>query len=299
MNNEKIRLSKTDNYWIYVLSSTNVQEFWGYDEPFFVIPDDDSIEIKDFKKGDIIIFLLTKKGGHCFIGFVQLNSKAIKNVKGKVKIFKDSQLNTYYVPLCFKMLCDNTKLSVVFGALNFEDYDKGKFTKTHIKKCIVITPIAREYGKAIVKYVINANCEDINVQSDTTPMLTSTDEDEDDEEVSGPMIPIMVKPCKKYNILEEEDQIKYFVDHYKECRKCSCTNNNNIELGSVIIGGCNYEYYEIKEEKHAYFDPALTSYFADEKYEPIDGLERPFVRIMYVNNNHDLYQDHLFVCWAI
>ena len=78
---------------------------------------------------------------------------------------------------------------------------------------------------------------------------------------------------------------------------CDITNNNNKELCS-IIDDSRVEFIEIKDEKHGYFNPALEAYFNLRKYEPIGAKEYPFVRVMYINNDHEIYNKCILIAWC-
>lgn len=110
-------------------------------------------------------------------------------------------------------------------------------------------------------------------------------------------IPIIIAPCENFK-LPNKNRTIYFIKHFKACDKCDITNNNNRELCS-IIDNATIELLEITDEKHAYFDPALDSYFKLKKFEPMGGTNNyPFIRIMYINNDHDIYNKCIFVTWC-
>lgn len=356
MDLDRISLSSKDNYWLYILNEHNVNEFTRYDKPYFTLPDEIWPINENIKLGDIIIFISTNK--HCsnFVGCVQLNSKVILNKNGKIKIFKDAQLNSNYVLLKFRLLCnDPVKLNTVLKHLNTKDEGfttVAKFTHNYIKKHIIICPFPSNNGKLIIKYLIQLNNESNNDDSEeakptkiftkqtkkkiglnktTTESSNSskknvkkvknvkkrqsssdsdsyeltgsetnsrTNSEEEEQEEEKGLIPIMIIPCQDFNIDPSKNKIKYFTDHYKSCIDCVITNNNDIELGSVI-NNCSLEFHEITEERNSLFNPALDQYFSGNKYEPIESLEHPFVRILYINNDHDIYDKCIMICWII
>lgn len=120
------------------------------------------------------------------------------------------------------------------------------------------------------------------------------EEEEEKKEIKPGYIPIMVIPCKEFG-LPEKNKEKYFVTHLRSCRKCDTTNNNDgLELIPILEGN-NIEIYELTEEKHYYFDPALESYYCLENYEPPDLVVKPFARIIYINNGDEIYDKCLLV----
>ena len=101
-------------------------------------------------------------------------------------------------------------------------------------------------------------------------------------------VPIMIVPCSNFQF-PKNNREKYFVTHYKTCKKCEVINNNeNTEL-IPILNQNNIEIFELTEDKHYYFEPALEAYFSLSNYEPADIVVRPFVRVIYVNNKHEDY----------
>jgi hypothetical protein len=326
MNLDKLNLTKYDKYWLYILNSNNVNDFLNYDKPYFTIPNNEYIQNEEFKSGDIIILIMSKKICYNFIGFVQINDKVVINNK-KIKIFKDALLNANYVPLKFRMLCiGDIKLSNVLKELKIktpEFTNSTKFISKFAKKHIIMSALPATEGKQIIKHLIklkeeaeqSSNSSDdstsdtntidteTTLDTNTSDKNTSDDEssehssEESKEEEKG-LIPIMIIPCSNFNIGQAKNKITYFVDHYKGCTKCEVTNNNKMELNS-IINACNFEFHEIKEEKHAYFNPALEQYIFGMNYEPIDSLDYPFVRIIYINNNHLIYNKCILIAWII
>lgn len=124
-------------------------------------------------------------------------------------------------------------------------------------------------------------------------------EEEEYEEIEDDpngYIPILIIPCKDFKF-PNTNKDKYFIEHYKTCNKCDITDNNTRGLSS-IIDHATVEFYEITDKKHAFFLPTLDSYYALKKFEPF-GIEMyPFVRILYINNGHYLYDKCIFVVWC-
>lgn len=312
MNNEKIILNKSDNYWIYALGESNVNEFRAYDGPYFVLPNTIFVDYTTFKPGDIIIFVTTHNKTYVFIGFIQIGGKITNNRIKNIRIFKDTNLNTNYVSLKFRLFCHNdVKISDTLKAINVEEMKDNKiFISKYINKREMMKSIPIIYGKSIVKYLIQCNIPqledtktttpDISAKSSSSTTTTETNEKEEEEEtiVNNGMIPIIICPCDNYDICNSKNKIQYFINHYKTCQKCNVTNNNDIELGS-IIDKCKFDFHNIIDKKHAYIDPPLSCYFGDQQHEPIDFTDRPFMRVVYINNGHDVYDKCIVISWII
>ena len=117
-----------------------------------------------------------------------------------------------------------------------------------------------------------------------------------DEEISNnAFIPIIIVPCNLFKFPKKNKE-KYFSLHYKTCNLCDVTNNNNRELCS-LIDKAFIEIFELEEDEHLYFDEALEYYFMAKKYEPADIKKLPFIRVIYINNGHDIYNKCLLVTW--
>lgn len=316
MNLNKLSLTKNDRYWLYVLNGSNIGDFINYDKPHFTIPNNEFIRNDEFQIGDIIILILSNKKCYNFIGFIQLSSMLINNKNNKVKIFKDSILNANYVTLKFRLICkNNVKLNDVLKSLQIKNEaftTNSKFISKYAKKHVVMSELPPIEGKQIIKHLIMLNEKDDeddedendndNEENDTqTQTPTDTDETNEtkEEEIREKgMIPIMIIPCPEFNIDSQKNKTKYFVDHYKKCYKCDVINNNNIEL-HTIINDCKFDFQEIKEVKNAYFNPPLDQYNFGMNYEPFDNEDFPFVRIVYINNGHQVYNKCVMVCWII
>jgi hypothetical protein len=134
---------------------------------------------------------------------------------------------------------------------------------------------------------------------------SSDDESSDDESSDEThnnnrgFIPIMVIPCKDFKIekIDEKNRGDAFMNHYKKCNKCEVTNNNNRELCS-IVDKAKIDFFDLETEKHAFFNPALDCYFGMEKYEVLGATQFPFIRVVYINNKHALYDQCILITWC-
>jgi len=143
-----------------------------------------------------------------------------------------------------------------------------------------------------------SDSESYNYNSNSKSNSESSSEESEDELEDDPngYIPIMIVPCDDFKIPNLNEDM-YIVNHYKTCKKCDVTNNNDKELCS-ILNHANIEFIEITDEKHAYFDPALEAYYKLKKFEPMGAENHPFVRLVYINNDHDIYNNCLLVTWC-
>ncbi len=333
MDLNHISLRITNNYWMYVLNSHSITDFKNYSKPYFVIPNNENIKNEDIKAGDIIIMIVQEAMCYKFIGFVQINSVPEKNKK--IKIFRDINLNFECVSLNFRLICNESrKLSLILKQLNIQEKEfktGAEFTKKFAKKHFIMCSFPSRHGRLLVKLLISLNNTDSNSDNESIPedspikkiktiktktkksikkkpvsSSSSATKESNDESIEGTesdtielgMIPVMMIPCPNFNIVDAKNNVQYFIDHYKSCNKCSYTNNNNIELGAVIDKS-NFEYHEITESFHEYFNSALDCYSLGQKYEPINHAEIPFVRLLYINNEHDFYDNCLLICWII
>ncbi len=130
---------------------------------------------------------------------------------------------------------------------------------------------------------------DSNSDSESEP------EPEDDDGTDG-YIPILIVPCRGFSLPSTEME-EYFIAHYRSCNICDITNNNNTEL-SALFDKSNIEVLNVTESKHAYLNPALESYHDMEKIKPICAENGPFIRVVFINNKHLLYNKCLLVIWT-
>lgn len=324
MNNDKIVLNNHDNYWIYTLGETNINEFKTYEGPYFTLPNIIFVNYDTFKIGDIIIFVSTYNKVYIFVGFIQLNSKVLNNKTKKIRIFKDNNLNINYVALKFRLICQNIiKINEALKTLKINEIsDCRKFGK-YIDKREIMKSIPFDFGKQIVKYLAKCNHPQLDDVKSTNSTISSnssvnnndTDTENDNnntetniepnnnetnntEPIQTGMIPVIICPCNNFDICNSKNKIHYFVDHYKTCNKCNVTNNNDIELGS-IINNCSFDFHNVTDNKSVYVDPPLTCYFSDLPHEPVDYKKKPFIRIAYINNGHRIYDKCIIISWII
>jgi len=184
------------------------------------------------------------------------------------------------------------------------DIESDNETKINKKKASAKT---LDFIKKLKKknIIVDDNFEDNNDNDDISLITTSDDSGSNEDNLSdnktnddnnnNGFIPIMIVPCQNYDKKLLLKNKNYFVNHYKSCHKCDITNNNNIELGS-IIDNAKIETIEIKNDKHGYFNPVLDAYLKLQNYDPIGCDEDgSFIRVIYINNDHDIYDKCLLI----
>lgn len=314
----KLNITKNSRFWLYVLSKnycTDITKNCDINVGFF--------ENKDIDKEDVIMLYCKDGSRNGFLGILQLLEKP-KLSNGTIKIFKDNNFNRFYSKLKYKkMFGDLIKPNEILNSLQTEVAgfkSVASFRSKFLKNLNTIIKIEL-YGKKIIDKLIevsNSNDEISKQGNDSEEIIYSEEESKsdnvsDEEEESkcdsasndekeesenddtNGLIPIMIEPCKNFEW--SNDRVKYFVEHYKNCKKCKVTNNNDRELCS-IIDEAKIEVVEIDEEEHGYFNPVLENYYALKKCEPLGATEYPFVRVSYINNDHDIYNKCLLVSWC-
>jgi len=129
---------------------------------------------------------------------------------------------------------------------------------------------------------------------------TDNHESDDEQPESGDPegeIPILIVKCESFKWPSSANQcIDYFVDHYKTCKECEISDNNNIQI-SRILDDANIEYYVCKKLKDAYFEIPLQYYHELLTHDPINRTTRPFIRITRIENGHEIYQGCILITW--
>jgi predicted nucleic-acid-binding Zn-ribbon protein len=328
--NEKIKISSKTNYHIYVLRESDCNLLMKNKNCYISF----FVKNQNMKKKDVIILYQKQRMKNGFYGIVQLREDLKYNEK-KIKVFSDLNMNRFYARVCYRsQFTELINPEIVVHALSsgatgfknvtsfkqkyvgkinasieFELHGKKIMTQLLIKDEELIlmteTESQQETEEAETE---EAETEEAEIEekkpkkkkpkskskSKSKPKPKEEDVDEVEEIVEQKCIPIMVVPCKtfKFPEISRED---YFVKHYKSCKKCETTNNNDgLEIISLLEEN-NIEIYELNDYKHYYFDPALDAYYSSDFYEPPDLMIKPFVRVIYINNKHDVYNKCLLI----
>lgn len=142
---------------------------------------------------------------------------------------------------------------------------------------------------------------------------------EESSENDDGFIPILLIPCNdfKWDKMSE----KYFKKHYKLCKNCEKTNNNNnIDIG-YFLDDAEIEIIDVTGEKNIDLTLTMNAYDSLSNYSPEESNEtesieetinsseelseyteesddnQPFIQIIKVDNNHYLYDKCLFISW--
>lgn len=171
-----------------------------------------------------------------------------------------------------------------------------KKTKNNVNKIVSINKkLLKKNNIKLIDDIKNSDDDTISISSSNKELELSDNLELESEKNNKGLIPILIVPCDNFKF-PIKDQKKYFKNHYLNCNNCDITNNNNLELSSVI-DDAYIEIVTIIDEKDPYFDPPLESYFRLENYEPMDLKSNPFIRVSYINNGNKLYDKCLLVSW--
>jgi hypothetical protein len=148
--------------------------------------------------------------------------------------------------------------------------------------------------------------------------VTKSKELEESSENEDGFIPILIIPCNDFKWKKMSE--KYFIKHYKLCKNCEKTNNNNTDIG-YFLNDAKIEIVDIVKEKNLDLTLAMNAYDSLTNYSPEESNEtesieetinsseelseytedsedaKPFIQIIKVNNNHYLYDKCLFISW--
>ena len=83
------------------------------------------------------------------------------------------------------------------------------------------------------------------------------------------------------------------------CKDCEMYNNNNNTEITSIINVAKIEMIKITDSKNKYLDAALESYYAVANHVPLSVKKYPFIRILKIDNNHEVYNGCLLMSWII
>jgi hypothetical protein len=323
--NEKIKISSKTNYHIYILKENDcnlIMKNKDYYISFFVK--------NNIKKKDVVILYQKQRMKNGFYGIVQLKNDPKYN-ESKIKVFPDRNMNRYYTKVCFRsQFTELINPEVVIHSLSSDAIgfkNVTSFKQKYVGKINALVEL-QLYGKKIMTQLLIKDEELIQItetetesrKDDESEEESEEEEEEEEEEdeseeeikevkpkkkekskpkskeeiVEQGCIPIMVVPCKNFKFPEISREA-YFVNHYKSCSNCETTNNNDgLEIISILEQN-NIEIYELNDYKHYYFDPALDAYYSSEIYEPPDLVIKPFARVIYINNEHDIYDKCLMI----
>lgn len=314
-----MEFTKNNKLWIYILSKKTYDDYSKTNFKYISHIDNPGIS-----KSDIILIYLKNRKSSGFSAILKLNSDFKLNNQ-KIKIFRDDNLNLYYSDIGDKIIFPKP----VRAAILF-DKNQLKFFQTRYLKDINIINKFDNQADILNKLLDIHKNPNTKIQSDKKPIKkpknpnprisdnTSSDSqsdnnsenpdifiknsenisDQESEDEFG-YIPILILPCNSLELpkIPDINKKKYFITHYQTCQSCDIINNNNGELSS-IIQEADFEFMEITQKNNAYLDIPLESYLALKKYEPLDSKSKKYIRVLYINNSHELYNGCYLITWS-
>ena len=126
--------------------------------------------------------------------------------------------------------------------------------------------------------------------------------EEDEVDNSNMRIPIMLILCNRYINPKTVDKIKYFKEHFKKCKMCNITNNNNSELSTIIDSKDIYMINIDGETKEAYenqdlYESALIAYHELKVFKVFDD-KRVGMKILNIGNYDPVYMKCFLIIWS-
>jgi hypothetical protein len=131
----------------------------------------------------------------------------------------------------------------------------------------------------------------------------------DDKKIKG-NIPILIIPCRDFELPEGDDgeviinnktedeilKCKYIKKHYKTCKDCDVTNNNNFDFNYIMNKFNKMYYYEIKATSYKYRDlkeayQSMQGVFIDKD----DEIEEDSLNIYNIIDENSYYNNCLFI----
>jgi len=118
-----------------------------------------------------------------------------------------------------------------------------------------------------------------------------------DDDTKYCMIPIMVRPCSifKQELKTIKNKKKHFFNHYKECDRCTVTNNNNYSFNGMVKRSI-IEYITVKTLTKD-FKQAYQAYNSVSKHIEIDK-KGPYIRVYDIKIPNYLHKGNLLISWV-
>jgi len=289
--------------WIYCLPPNRWNEmirncvcsFLGSFESSYDIKQDDIILIYNIgNKGE-----KTKKG---FLCICQVASPIIKNQTDKIKVFDDLRLNKYILQIDIQL--EFEKMIPIYDI--FDEIKEDKTIESFRKKYLddIFTYVKVEGYDNLIKVLKkydNKNKKQIKRKKEKLEEEKQEKEEkikqkeekleekklekkqekikENDKEL---IVPILLEPCDKLTYDNVKQNIKFLTQHYKKCRKCKITNNNEFDMYGYMIGKvirCKIDD-NIEDD-----DKLLIAYATGQGYSEF----RDTINVLYINNPSNFY----------
>lgn len=320
---EEITILPNTKYWVYVLQNNH----WEHLSELFK---KNKFYISSFKNYSIkendIIFVYQKHRSTLKIGFVaicQTSTKMIFNEKNKIKIFKDMNMNRYFVELGIVLpFNDPYRMSTIEKHLGKnDDFRTSSFRNDHLKEASAFSEINKDIGRNLLKILVelsdeappetsndNIDSYDENEESEESELseLSEQDNTESDDNISDDdeilvvdgHIPIMMIPCQEFEWNKDSEvTIENFKTHYKNCSKCQKTDNNDVSFLPVLESS---EIYckEIKKDEE--IEEYVDCYHELRKYMfklADEDKQYSHVYLFRINHRGDTYHKCILIIW--
>lgn len=316
---DEIAIYPTTKYWIYVLNNAYSPKLLdSFKKHQYYLSSHKNYNINE----NDIIFIYQKNStihsNNGFIGLCQVSSKMIPN-GGGIKIFKDANMNKYFVELSFVLLFDKLLAMKNVGSSLIEhdnNFNINSFKTKYLRDFSVFKEL-KKYGKEFVQIFVEL--DDLNNYPDDKISLSSVESiasvasvasvasiasiasavstDSIVKKITG-NIPILMIPCKKMRWYDcNESTIKSFKKHYLHCKKCEKIDNNEISFSFAID---RREIYCSKLKKYKLIDKLISLYQNLENYKFILHDDDMFYEHIYLykirNKDHD-YNGCILIVW--
>jgi hypothetical protein len=271
------------NFWLYIIEHNYFNEFNKTNKKAIT-----TYNYVELMKNDTII--IYKKGSSSgFIGYCNASSHLKKRSK---KIFSNNNLNKFSVNISrLKIFDKQIKNKSVFEEVQkFDNYFKTQqsFTNKYIRGNCIFNAISLDYGEVIFKK-LKSNIKYVKKKKEVKKEKTIISENKN----TLNLIPIMIVPLKQFKNVYGIDNL----DNFKEmcCSEyVDVTNNNPNAVFTILDNYKNTQFIKINKEtndddKKKYYDSALDHYLNCKKYELPDNNKKEFTRIIYIEDNDDIY----------
>lgn len=138
------------------------------------------------------------------------------------------------------------------------------------------------------------NSDNYNFRSSDDEYTTDTDEIKD--EPNG-IVPILVIPCDDF-LTSKNINLSSFKEHIQKCNTCTFNNNNdNVSVTELFKKKIKIEFMIVNDKNDFNLETTLVSYYNCKKYEPSSDADCNLMRIIYINNNDEIYNKCLFITY--
>lgn len=231
-----MEIHNTTLFWTYKLQNF----FWEQLKCNF---NKNELYLSSFKNNQLrkndVVFIYQTHINHNKSGFVcvcQTKSNMVLNNDSK-RVYTDKNMNKYIVELSSVYILDSSvKIATMFKTI--QCFTARSFTNEFIGNHTCFTKVDNKLGNEIVDFLINYEC---NTESTLS-----------EQSNCDVRIPILVEPCDNFNWNKSENEfIKQFKHHYKNCALCKITDNNSntlLKFKDVQININNLTYNGETEE---------------------------------------------------